>query len=197
LERVHCLRLWKVELVTRLLLRAWLGAFQQERISLACLTAVHTGDSTAVHTNTNSSNLRVDTLLAWLLQVSYVLDTEDVMYRLQRPAGSAARRKEAENSRTAETKRDQRWRRWFEQRSATIKQLQEEAAAAAQKAQAAATAAAAAAAAEPEEQPAAAEEEAGDVAAVAAAAPPAPAAAEAVAAAPVQEDAMQIDGPAV
>lgn len=124
------------------------------------------------------------------------MDTEDVMYRLQRPAGSAAR-KEAENSRTAETKRDQRWRRWFEQRSATIKQLQEEAAAAAQKAQAAATAAAAAAAAEPEEQPAAAEEEAGDVAAVAAAAPPAAAAAEAVAAAPVQEDAMQIDGPAV
>jgi hypothetical protein len=138
--------------------------------------------------------MRVGAVL--LLQVSYVLDTEDVMYRLQRPAGSAARRKEAENSRTAETKRDQRWRRWFEQRSATIKQLQEEAAAAAQKAQAAATAAAAAAAAEPEEQPAAAEEEAGDVAAVAAAAPPA-AAAEAVAAAPVQEDAMQIDGPAV
>jgi hypothetical protein len=85
--------------------------------------------------------------------VSYVLDTEDVMYRLVRSRQST-RRKEGREA--AAEDRGDRWRKWFEERSKTIKQLQEDAQAAAQAAAAAAAAAAAEAAPEAEAEPAAA-----------------------------------------
>lgn len=149
--------------------------------------------------------------VAWgAAQVSYVLDTEDVMYRLV--GGRTGSSKQAAAAAAASV-REKRWKRWFEARSATIKQLQEEAqaaqlaAAAAAPPAAAAPEAAAAAAPEAEAPPEAAAAAAGaevvaemvdaDAAAAAAeaAAAPTEAAAE-VAAAAADADEMQVDEPA-
>jgi hypothetical protein len=79
--------------------------------------------------------------------VSYVLDTEDVMYRLVRSRQST-RRKEVQEGEAED--RGKRWHKWFDERSKAIKQLQEDAQAAAALAQQAAAAAPPAAEAAPE-----------------------------------------------